>query len=119
MRVTVAGREEGCKRPFLGRKPDFSRRGWTRQQVVDYFHAHASIDETNVQRETDRYIAWPGQALGYKIGQLELLKLLKRARGWLGARFDIKSFHDLILDSGAMPLEVLDTYVDDWLASQN
>jgi uncharacterized protein (DUF885 family) len=91
---------------------------WTRQQVVDYFHEHSSIDETNVQRETDRYIAWPGQALGYKIGQLELLKLLQRARKRLGARFDIKRFHDLILDSGALPLDVLNTYFDDWLAAQ-
>jgi uncharacterized protein (DUF885 family) len=90
---------------------------WTRRQVVDYFHEHSSIEETNVQRETDRYIAWPGQALGYKIGQLELQKLLERARARLGERFDIKTFHASILDSGALPLDVLDTHVDDWLAS--
>jgi len=91
---------------------------WTRQQVVDYFHEHSSIDETNVQRETDRYIAWPGQALGYKVGQLKLLELRQRAQSQLGAKFDIKKFHDLILDSGAMPLDVLDRYVNDWVASQ-
>lgn len=93
-------------------------RHWTRQQVVDYFHAHSAIDETDVQRETDRYIAWPGQALGYKIGQLNLLDLRERAQRLLGAQFDIRKFHDLILDSGALPLDILDRYVDDWIASQ-
>jgi uncharacterized protein (DUF885 family) len=91
---------------------------WTRQQVVDYFHEHSSVDETNVQRETDRYIAWPGQALGYKVGQLKLLELRQRAEAQLGARFDIRKFHDLILDSGAVPLDVLDTQVTEWITSQ-
>jgi len=91
---------------------------WTRQQVVDYFHEHSSIDETNVQRETDRYIAWPGQALGYKVGQLKLLEFRQRAQTQLGAKFDIRKFHDLILDSGALPLDVLDISVNDWIASQ-
>ena len=91
---------------------------WTRQQVVDFFHKHASLDETNVQREADRYIAWPGQALGYKIGQLKLLDLRQRARTELGDKFDIKKFHDLILESGALPLDVLDTKVTGWIALQ-
>ena len=91
---------------------------WTRQQVVDYFHEHSSIDETNVQRETDRYIAWPGQALGYKIGQLKLLEFRQRAQASLGSRFDIKKFHDLVLDSGAVPLDILGTQVDQWIATQ-
>lgn len=91
---------------------------WNRQQVVDYFHEHSSVDETNVQRETDRYIAWPGQALGYKVGQLKLLELRQRARSQLGARFEIKKFHDFILDSGALPLDVLDRCVNDWIATQ-
>ena len=93
-------------------------RHWTRQQVVDYFHDHSSVDETNVQRETDRYIAWPGQALGYKIGQLNLLELRRRAESELGPKFDIKKFHDLILGSGALPLDVLDQHVNDWIAAQ-
>jgi uncharacterized protein (DUF885 family) len=93
-------------------------RHWTRQQVVDYFHDHSSIDETNVQRETDRYIAWPGQALGYKIGQLNLLELRQRAELKLGPKFDIKKFHDLILGSGALPLDILDQHVNDWIAAQ-
>jgi uncharacterized protein (DUF885 family) len=85
---------------------------------VDYFHEHSSVDETNVQRETDRYIAWPGQALGYKIGQLKLLELRQRAEAQLGTRFDVRKFHDLILDSGALPLDVLDTQVTEWITSQ-
>jgi uncharacterized protein (DUF885 family) len=92
--------------------------GTAELQVVDYFHEHSSVDETNVQRETDRYIAWPGQALGYKVGQLKLLELRQRAESQLGAKFDIWKFHDLILDSGALPLDVLDTHVTDWIASQ-
>jgi len=91
---------------------------WTRQQMVDYFHAHSAIDETNVQAEVDRYIAWPGQALGYKMGQIEILSLRERARAALGARFDIKAFHDEVVDSGALPLDVLDRRVTAWIATQ-
>jgi uncharacterized protein (DUF885 family) len=91
---------------------------WTRQQMVDYFHEHSAIDETNVQAEVDRYIAWPGQALGYKMGQLKILELRQRAQTALGAKFDIKAFHDEILDSGALPLDVLDRRVDAWIAAQ-
>jgi uncharacterized protein (DUF885 family) len=75
------------------------------------------VDETNVQRETDRYIAWPGQALGYKIGQLKLLDIRQRAQDRLGAQFDIRKFHDMIIDSGALPLDVLDKRADDWMTA--
>jgi uncharacterized protein (DUF885 family) len=91
---------------------------WTRQQMVDYFHEHSAIDETNIQAEVDRYIAWPGQALGYKMGQLKLLELRQRAQTALGPKFDIKAFHDEVLDSGALPMDVLDHRVDAWIASQ-
>jgi uncharacterized protein (DUF885 family) len=91
---------------------------WTRQQMVDYFHDHSTIDETNVQSEVDRYIAWPGQALGYKMGQLKILELRDRAKAALGPKFDIKAFHDEVLDSGALPLDVLDQRVDSWIAAQ-
>jgi len=91
---------------------------WTRQQMVDYFHDHSSINETSVQSETDRYIAWPSQALAYKIGQLKILELRDRAKKALGDKFDIRGFHDQVLDSGALPLDVLDTRINDWIASQ-
>ncbi len=91
---------------------------WTRQQMVDFFHEHSSIDETNIQSEVDRYIAWPAQALGYKMGQLKLLELRARAQSALGTKFDIRKFHDLVIDSGALPLNVLDQRVNDWIATQ-
>jgi uncharacterized protein (DUF885 family) len=91
---------------------------WTRQQMVDYFHEHSSEDEPDIQSETDRYIAWPAQALGYKLGQLEILKLRDRAQKQLGRKFDIRAFHDEILNGGALPLDVLDARVDAWIAAQ-
>ncbi len=91
---------------------------WTRQQMVDYFHDHSAIDETNIQAEVDRYIAWPGQALGYKMGQLKILELRQRAQTALGSKFDLKAFHDVVLDSGALPLDVLEQRVDEWIATQ-
>jgi uncharacterized protein (DUF885 family) len=91
---------------------------WTRQQMVDYFHDHSAIDEVNVQSEVDRYIAWPGQALGYKMGQLKILELRKRAQTALGPKFDLKAFHDEVLDSGALPMDVLDRRIDAWIATR-
>jgi uncharacterized protein (DUF885 family) len=91
---------------------------WTRQQMVDYFHDHSTLDETNVQSEIDRYIAWPAQALGYKMGQLKILELRERAKTALGPKFDLKAFHDVVVDSGALPLDVLDKQVDAWIAAQ-
>lgn len=89
---------------------------WTRQQMVDFFHAHSSQDEPDIQAETDRYITWPGQALGYKMGQLKILELRERARKELGERFDIRAFHDRILGGGALPLDVLEARTDAWIA---
>jgi uncharacterized protein (DUF885 family) len=91
---------------------------WTRQQVVDFFHEHSPEDEVSVQSETDRYIAWPAQALGYKIGQLEILKLRQYAKDQLGDKFDIRAFHDEVLDGGALPMDVLKERVEDWVALQ-
>jgi uncharacterized protein (DUF885 family) len=91
---------------------------WTRQQVVDFFHEHSSIDETEVQSETDRYVAWPSQALAYKIGQLKILELRDRAKKALGDKFDIRGFHDQVIDSGALPLDLLDARINAWIASQ-
>ena len=91
---------------------------WNRQQMVDYFHQHSAIDDTNVQAEVDRYIAWPAQALGYKMGQLKFLELRAKAQQALGPKFDIRGFHDTILDSGALPLDVVEQRVNAWIASQ-
>ena len=92
---------------------------WSRDQMVDYFHRYTAMDEPNVQSEVDRYIAWPGQALAYKLGQLEILKLRDEARQRLGPKFDLRAFHDEVLGSGAMPLDVLDSEVKAWMARQN
>ena len=91
---------------------------WTRQQMVDYFHEHSSLDEPTVQSEVDRYIAWPGQALAYKAGQLKILELREKARQALGPKFDLRAFHDLALDEGALPLDILESKVDAWIAAQ-
>ncbi len=91
--------------------------GWTRQQVIDYMHAN-DVNDTLAQSETDRYIAWPGQALGYKMGQLKIRELRERAKAQLGVRFDIRAFHDEILNGGALPLDLLDARVTRWIAGQ-
>jgi uncharacterized protein (DUF885 family) len=91
---------------------------WTRQQMVDFFHEHSSEDEPSVQAEVDRYIAWPAQALGYKLGQLEILKLRERAKTELGSKYDIRAFHDEILNGAALPLDVLDQRVTAWIDAQ-
>jgi len=91
---------------------------WTRQQMVDYFHEHSSDDEPDIQAEVDRYIAWPAQALGYKLGQLEILKLRASAENQLGNHYDIRKFHDEVLDGGALPLDVLDQRVTGWIEAQ-
>ncbi len=91
---------------------------WTRQQMVDYFHEHSAVGETDVQAEVDRYIAWPAQALGYKVGQLRLLALRAKAQQALGDRFDLRAFHDQVLDSGALPLDLLEQRIDSWIAQQ-
>jgi uncharacterized protein (DUF885 family) len=91
---------------------------WSRQQMLDYFREHSSMDDTNIQAEVDRYIAWPAQALGYKIGQLKILELRAKAQQALGPKFDIKAFHDEIIDSGALPLDVLEKRVDSWIEQE-
>jgi len=96
----------------------FHYKHWTRQQVVDFFHDHSTIDEAEVQSETDRYMAWPAQALGYKIGQLEILKLRQYAKDQLGDKFSLSGFHDEVLGAGALPLDVLSSRIHEWVAQQ-
>jgi len=96
----------------------FHYKHWSRQQVVDFFHDHSTIDEPEVQEETDRYMAWPAQALGYKIGQLEILKLRAYAKDQLGDRFDLRAFHDQVLSGGALPMDILGDRIHDWVAQQ-
>jgi uncharacterized protein (DUF885 family) len=90
---------------------------WSRQQMVDYFHRYTAMDEPNVQTEVDRYIAWPGQALAYKLGQLEILKLREDAKSILADKFDVRAFHDAVLVNGALPLEVLDEQITAWISA--
>jgi uncharacterized protein (DUF885 family) len=91
---------------------------WTREQVVQFFHDHSGSDEVEVQTETDRYISWPAQALGYKIGQLEILSLRETAKKKLGTKFDIRKFHDEVLGAGALPMDVLAERINNWTTAQ-
>ena len=91
---------------------------WSRQQMVDFFREHTAMDEPNIQTEVDRYIAWPGQALAYKLGQMEILELREQAKKDLGPKYDIRSFHDEVLDAGPLPLDVLHARVTKWIADQ-
>jgi uncharacterized protein (DUF885 family) len=93
-------------------------KGWTRDQVVDFFRKSGAVDEPTIQSETDRYIAWPAQALSYKLGQLKFRELRARAQKELGPKFDIRSFHDEMLNGGTLPLDLLDARTDKWIAQQ-
>jgi len=93
-------------------------KGWSREQVVDFFRKSGAFDEPLIQTETDRYIAWPAQALSYKIGQLKILELRDRARKELGSKFDIRTFNDEMLNGGVLPLDLLEARTDRWIAEQ-
>ena len=92
--------------------------GWSRQKAIDYFIANAAKSEADIINEIDRYIGWPGQALAYKIGQMKMLELRGEAETALGEDFDIRAFHDHMLGAGALPLDILESRMDDWLAKQ-
>jgi uncharacterized protein (DUF885 family) len=93
-------------------------KGWTRDQVVDFFRKSGAVDEPSIQTETDRYISWPAQALSYKLGQLKFRELRERAQKALGPKFDIRKFHDEMLDGGGLPLDLLDARTNKWIAQQ-
>jgi uncharacterized protein (DUF885 family) len=90
--------------------------GWSRQQAIDYMIANSVLAENNIANEVDRYLSWPGQALAYKLGQLEILKLREEGKKRLGERFDVKGFHDVVLRNGAVALPVLREQVEAWYA---
>lgn len=89
--------------------------GWTRQQAIDFMADNSALTLHNITTEVDRYISWPGQALGYKIGELKIRELRARAEGQLGRAFDVREFHDVVLGSGAVPLDILEANVDAWI----
>jgi uncharacterized protein (DUF885 family) len=93
-------------------------KGWTREQVVEFFRKSGAVDEPTIQSETDRYIAWPAQALSYKLGQLKFRELRERAQTELGAKFDIRTFHDEMINGGTLPLDLLEARTDKWIAEQ-
>jgi len=89
-------------------------KGWTRERAITYLGGPPD----DAEREAERYMAWPGQALGYKIGQLKILELRRKAEAALGASFDLKAFHDAVLEEGGMPLSVLEARMDRWITAQ-
>jgi uncharacterized protein (DUF885 family) len=93
-------------------------KGWTRDQVVDFFRKSGAVDEPTIQSETDRYISWPAQALSYKLGQLKFRELRERAQKELGPKFDLRTFHDEMLNGGTLPLDLLDARTNKWIAEQ-
>ncbi len=93
-------------------------KGWSREQVVEFMRKSGAVDEPTIQSETDRYIAWPAQALSYKLGQLKFRELRERARKELGPQFDLRKFHDEMLDGGTLPLDLLEARTDRWIAQQ-
>ena len=93
-------------------------KGWTREQAIAYMHDNSAMADSDIVAEVERYIAWPGQALGYKVGQLRISAMRARAEAALGARFDVKAFHSQLLRDGSVPLDVLEAKIDRWIAAQ-
>jgi len=93
-------------------------KGWSREQVIEFFRKSGAVDEPTLQSETDRYISWPAQALSYKLGQLKFRELRERAKTELGPKFDIRKFHDEMLDGGTLPLDMLEARTNKWIAEQ-
>jgi uncharacterized protein (DUF885 family) len=89
---------------------------WSRQQAIDTMLAHTALDAAAVEQEIDRYIVWPGQATAYKVGELFIRDLRTKAQQALGQRFDLRAFHDEVLNTGAIPLDVLQKKIDSWIA---
>ena len=92
--------------------------GWTREQAIQYMLDNSSMAETDVEAEVERYIVWPGQALGYKVGELRISALRRKAEAALGPKFDVRDFHREVLRDGPLPMEVLEAKVDRWIAAR-
>jgi uncharacterized protein (DUF885 family) len=92
--------------------------GWSRQRAIDYMLDNSALSRANIEAEVNRYITNPGQALAYKIGELKIRELRTRAEQALGDRFDLRRFHDAVLGQGAVPLDVLETQINDWITSE-
>jgi len=92
--------------------------GWSRQEAIDYMLGISALSEHEVRREIDRYITWPGQALAYKIGELKIKELRKKAEQALGEKFDIRRFHDTIVGNGSLPIAVLEDIVTEWIDNE-
>ncbi len=93
-------------------------KGWSKERAVAFMADNTALSAANIDAEVNRYITWPGQALGYKIGQLKIAELRNRAETALGASFDLRNFHDAVLENGAIPLDVLERHIDRWIAAQ-
>lgn len=93
--------------------------GWTRERAIQFFRDHLALSETEIVNEIDRYIIWPGQALAYMIGRREIQALREEAKAKLGARFDLRAFHDEVLRHGAVPLSTLRRLIEAWVASRS
>ena len=92
--------------------------GWSRQQAIDYLAQHTALTEKSVADQIDRYISWPGQALSYKMGEIRIRALRAKAEKQLGAKFDIRSFHDTVIGQGSLPMAVLEDVINDWISAQ-
>jgi uncharacterized protein (DUF885 family) len=92
-------------------------KGWTRQQAIDYMLANSDMGKTDATAEVERYIAIPTQALAYKIGALTIMRLRDKAKTQLGKKFDVREFHNQVLNTGALPLTVLEKKIDDWISA--
>jgi uncharacterized protein (DUF885 family) len=93
-------------------------KGWSRAKAIEYLRTHTALGEAEIAAEVDRYIAQPGQALAYKVGELRIAELRRRAQAGLGPRFDVRAFHSQVVEGGSLPLAVLESKIDRWIELQ-
>jgi uncharacterized protein (DUF885 family) len=93
-------------------------KGWSKAQAIAYMTENTALSPANIEAEVNRYMSWPGQALGYKLGEIKIRELRARAQTALGPKFDLRAFHDAILRQGAVPLDIVEQQIDEWIAAQ-